>query len=164
MIVDGTDKSPPMIDVVFHGASCSDSANQSPTQSAARPYVRPRCGLKTRGSRRAETVTPLPAVKDVAPSTVPFAWTPGGIPAGRAVLRGEGLRSADHRRLYGDGTPRTKHVTSNMMAQLDGTATARSYFTVLQSSKHSGEADIDGDLAPDVTGSPRCPSPRPPPS
>lgn len=38
-------------------------------------------------------------------------------------------------RLYGDGTPRTKHVTSNVMLQLDeagGTATARSYFTVLQ--------------------------------
>ena len=38
-------------------------------------------------------------------------------------------------RLYGDGTPRTKHVTSNVMVQVDeavGTATARSYFTVLQ--------------------------------
>ena len=38
-------------------------------------------------------------------------------------------------RLYGDGTPRTKHVTSNVMGEVDeavGTATARSYFTVLQ--------------------------------
>jgi len=38
-------------------------------------------------------------------------------------------------RLYGDGTPRTKHVTSNVMVEVDeavGTATARSYFTVLQ--------------------------------
>jgi len=38
-------------------------------------------------------------------------------------------------RLYGDGTPRTKHVTSNVIVQIDevvGTATARSYFTVLQ--------------------------------
>jgi len=38
-------------------------------------------------------------------------------------------------RLYGDGTPRTKHVTTNVTVQVDeagGTATARSYFTVLQ--------------------------------
>jgi 3-phenylpropionate/cinnamic acid dioxygenase small subunit len=38
-------------------------------------------------------------------------------------------------RLYGDGTPRTKHVTSNVVVQVDeagGTATARSYFTVHQ--------------------------------
>jgi hypothetical protein len=37
-------------------------------------------------------------------------------------------------RLY-DGTPRTKHVTTNLIIEVDepaGTATARSYFTVLQ--------------------------------
>lgn len=37
-------------------------------------------------------------------------------------------------RLY-DGTPRTKHVTTNVVIELDecaGTAAARSYFTVLQ--------------------------------
>ena len=38
-------------------------------------------------------------------------------------------------RRYGDGTSYTKHVTSNVMVQVDeavATATARSYFTVLQ--------------------------------
>lgn len=36
---------------------------------------------------------------------------------------------------YGDGTPKTKHVTTNMLIEIDegsGSATARSYFTVLQ--------------------------------
>jgi 3-phenylpropionate/cinnamic acid dioxygenase small subunit len=38
-------------------------------------------------------------------------------------------------RLYPDGTPRTKHVTTNLIVGVDddaGTATCRSYFTVLQ--------------------------------
>jgi 3-phenylpropionate/cinnamic acid dioxygenase small subunit len=38
-------------------------------------------------------------------------------------------------RKYEDGTPRTKHVTTNLAIEVDGTdggATARSYFTVLQ--------------------------------
>jgi 3-phenylpropionate/cinnamic acid dioxygenase small subunit len=38
-------------------------------------------------------------------------------------------------RLHDDGTPRTKHVTTNLVIDVDadaGTATARSYFTVLQ--------------------------------
>ena len=38
-------------------------------------------------------------------------------------------------RRYEDGTPRTKHVTTNLVVAVDdaaGTATARSYFTVLQ--------------------------------
>lgn len=37
--------------------------------------------------------------------------------------------------LYEDGTPRTKHVTTNLNVEVDeatGTATARRYFTVLQ--------------------------------
>ena len=37
--------------------------------------------------------------------------------------------------LHGDGTPRTKHVTSNLVIDIDeasGSASARSYFTVLQ--------------------------------
>jgi SnoaL-like protein len=35
--------------------------------------------------------------------------------------------------LHEDGTPRTKHVTTNLVVELDGDrATARSYFTVLQ--------------------------------
>jgi hypothetical protein len=37
--------------------------------------------------------------------------------------------------LYADGTPRTKHVTTNLVIELDeaeARATARSYFTVLQ--------------------------------
>jgi len=38
-------------------------------------------------------------------------------------------------RRYGDGTPRTKHVTTNCIIEVDeaaATATCRSYFTVLQ--------------------------------
>lgn len=38
-------------------------------------------------------------------------------------------------RRYDDGTPRTKHVTTNLVLDVDeekGTATCRSYFTVLQ--------------------------------
>jgi hypothetical protein len=36
-------------------------------------------------------------------------------------------------RKYDDGTPRTKHVTTNVMVEVDGdTATARSYYTVMQ--------------------------------
>jgi 3-phenylpropionate/cinnamic acid dioxygenase small subunit len=38
-------------------------------------------------------------------------------------------------RRYPDGTPRTKHVTTNCIVEVDeaaGTATCRSYFTVLQ--------------------------------
>lgn len=38
-------------------------------------------------------------------------------------------------RLYEDGTPRTKHVTTNIIIEVDetaNTATARSYFTVFQ--------------------------------
>jgi 3-phenylpropionate/cinnamic acid dioxygenase small subunit len=38
-------------------------------------------------------------------------------------------------RIYEDGTPRTKHVTSNIQVEADddaGTAMARSYFTVFQ--------------------------------
>jgi len=37
--------------------------------------------------------------------------------------------------LHDDGTPRTKHVTTNVVVEVDaaaGTASARSYFTVLQ--------------------------------
>jgi 3-phenylpropionate/cinnamic acid dioxygenase small subunit len=38
-------------------------------------------------------------------------------------------------RLYEDGTPRTRHVTTNVAVEVDddaGTATARSYYTVFQ--------------------------------
>jgi hypothetical protein len=38
-------------------------------------------------------------------------------------------------RLYPDGTPRTRHVTSNVLVEVDeeaGTGTARSYYTVFQ--------------------------------
>ena len=37
--------------------------------------------------------------------------------------------------VYDDGTPRTKHITSNLAIEVDeaaGTAVSRSYFTVLQ--------------------------------
>src|ERR1043165_2768514 len=56
---------------------------------------------------------------------------------GAAVRGAEAVRRlyAATVRLYEDGTPRTKHVTSNTIVEVDeeaGTATARSYFTVLQ--------------------------------
>ena len=38
-------------------------------------------------------------------------------------------------RLYGDGTPRTKHVTTNVQVEVDeeaGSGSARSYYTVFQ--------------------------------
>ena len=61
----------------------------------------------------------------------------------QAGANGPAFRGADAvRRLYestvrryDDGTPRTKHVTTNVVVDVDeehGTATARSYFTVLQ--------------------------------
>ena len=40
--------------------------------------------------------------------------------------------------LYGDGTPRTKHVTTNLLIEVDSsdaTASARSYFTVFQATE-----------------------------
>ena len=39
-------------------------------------------------------------------------------------------------KIYGDGTPKTKHVTTNPILEIDeeaGTAACRSYYTVLQS-------------------------------
>jgi hypothetical protein len=61
----------------------------------------------------------------------------------RAADTGPGIRGAEAvRRLYAatvrlhaDGTPRTKHVTTNVIVDVDdaaGTGTARSSFTVLQ--------------------------------
>jgi 3-phenylpropionate/cinnamic acid dioxygenase small subunit len=44
-------------------------------------------------------------------------------------------------KMHGDGTPRTKHVTTNVRIELDdaaGTATAQSYFTVLQAVEGHG--------------------------
>jgi ketosteroid isomerase-like protein len=44
-------------------------------------------------------------------------------------------------RIHDDGTPRTKHVTTNIQIEVDevaGTATARSYFTVLQAAPGLG--------------------------
>jgi|SRR5689334_3898810 3-phenylpropionate/cinnamic acid dioxygenase small subunit len=51
-----------------------------------------------------------------------------GVDEVRACFEGMVMR-------YDDGTPRTKHVTTNVAVDADeagGTATARSYFTVLQ--------------------------------
>jgi hypothetical protein len=58
--------------------------------------------------------------------------------AGGPVRRGAGELLATLRRLvilHEDGTPRTKHVVTNLTVEVDaaaGTAAARSYFTVLQ--------------------------------
>jgi SnoaL-like domain len=71
------------------------------------------------------------------------------------LLRGRDRILAVYRntvRIYEDGTPRTKHVVTNLVVDIDesvgppaATATARSYFTVLQ-------AAAPGSLAPIVAG------------
>ena len=51
-------------------------------------------------------------------------------------------------RLYDDGTPKTKHVTSNVIIEVDddaGTASSRAYYTVLQATDDLG-------LQPIITG------------
>ena len=59
--------------------------------------------------------------------------------AGDTVIEGaSGMLAVwkSHVRLYPDGTPRTKHVVTNPIIEVDeaaGTATSRSYYTVLQS-------------------------------
>ncbi len=60
--------------------------------------------------------------------------TPGAQPGpgGRAAALGIYRQST---RLYEDGTPKTKHVTTNSIIEVDeaaNSATARSYFSVLQ--------------------------------
>jgi 3-phenylpropionate/cinnamic acid dioxygenase small subunit len=43
--------------------------------------------------------------------------------------------AAEALQVYADGTPRTRHVTTNLIIEVDeraGTATSRSYYTVLQ--------------------------------
>ena len=57
---------------------------------------------------------------------------PGIVFAGAAEVKGL-YDSAT--RLYEDGTPRTRHVTTNVAVEVDedaGTGTARSYYTVFQ--------------------------------
>lgn len=52
-------------------------------------------------------------------------------------------------RIHDDGTPRTRHLTTNVVVEVDedaGTATSRSYFTVLQQVE-------DGPLQPIIAGS-----------
>lgn len=57
--------------------------------------------------------------------------SPGVVFEGAEQVRGMYDRST---RLYDDGTPRTRHVTTNVAVEVDdtGTGTARSYYTVLQ--------------------------------
>lgn len=60
-----------------------------------------------------------------------------GAAGGPAVTGREGLTAmfAATTRRYADGTPGTKHVTTNVILEVDdetGTATTRSYWTVLQ--------------------------------
>jgi SnoaL-like domain len=67
------------------------------------------------------------------------------------LLRGRDRILALYRstvRIYEDGTPRTHHVVTNLVVELDetaGTATSRSYFTVLQ-------AHPPGSITPIVAG------------
>jgi 3-phenylpropionate/cinnamic acid dioxygenase small subunit len=61
----------------------------------------------------------------------------GGGPDDPGVVGAEAVLAIQEQmiRRYADGTPRTKHVTTNLVVDADedaGTATARSYFTVLQ--------------------------------
>jgi 3-phenylpropionate/cinnamic acid dioxygenase small subunit len=61
----------------------------------------------------------------------------GGGPDDPGVVGADAVLAVQDRmvRRYADGTPRTKHVTTNLVIDADeaaGTAAARSYFTVLQ--------------------------------
>jgi len=59
------------------------------------------------------------------------AGSPGSLTGHDAVV---GMFTSTTRR-YPDGTPRTKHVTTNLIVEIDedaDTATCRSYYTVLQ--------------------------------
>jgi len=59
---------------------------------------------------------------------------PTGQPGAQGREEALAMYAASTRR-YDDGTPHTKHVTSNLLVEVDeaaGTATARSYFTVFQ--------------------------------
>ena len=59
---------------------------------------------------------------------------PDGTPVARGADEARRLYERTTRR-YEDGTPRTKHVTSNLIVEVDGggeEARARSYFTVFQ--------------------------------
>jgi 3-phenylpropionate/cinnamic acid dioxygenase small subunit len=61
----------------------------------------------------------------------------GGGPDDPGVVGADAVLAIQERmvRRYPDGTPRTKHVTTNLVIDADedaGSATARSYFTVLQ--------------------------------
>lgn len=59
-------------------------------------------------------------------------------PAGEQIYEGRDAVLAMYRsatRIHDDGTPRTKHVTTNAIVEVDdgaGTASARSYYTVFQ--------------------------------
>jgi 3-phenylpropionate/cinnamic acid dioxygenase small subunit len=61
-----------------------------------------------------------------------IAAAPGVVMEGRDAVRS---LYASSTRLHDDGTPKTKHVTTNAIIEVDeeaGTATSRSYYTVLQ--------------------------------
>jgi ketosteroid isomerase-like protein len=67
----------------------------------------------------------------LADCTIGVDGVPGGLRGREKIL--ELLTSTI--RIHEDGTPRTKHVTTNVQIEVDeaaGTATSRSYFTVLQ--------------------------------
>ena len=101
-----------------------------------------------RGGRRPMTATRSPHCSSPTPSGSTPATSPGWPtcwPRPRSPSRGStppcgGARAVEalYERTtlrHGDGTPRTKHVTTNVVVEVDraqGTATARSYFTVLQ--------------------------------
>ena len=67
----------------------------------------------------------------LAGAEVGAADSPGSLSGHDAVVA---MFTSSTRR-YPDGTPRTKHVTTNLILEIDdaaGSATCRSYFTVLQ--------------------------------
>jgi len=67
----------------------------------------------------------------LADATVGGLEDPGGVHGREAVARLFHTTTIRH----DDGTPRTKHVTTNVVVDVDeaaGTASARAYFTVLQ--------------------------------
>jgi ketosteroid isomerase-like protein len=81
---------------------------------------------------------------DIAAVATMFAHATIGVDGMAEGLRGREKIEALLRstiRLHENGTPLTKHVTTNVLIEVDeeaGTATARSYFTVLQAAAGLG--------------------------
>ena len=107
-------------------------------------YARRRMGptsIKNRATGRARASSqPTPSLSTTAisrPSARSAGRTPLPVAGAGSVSGRDAIEKMlrDNVIVYGDGTPRTKHVTTNLAIEVDeagGTAASRSYFTALQ--------------------------------